>query len=432
MKILVVGSGGREHAIVRKLSESVHAPEIVVAPGNPGIASQVTCVNVAVDAIDSMVELAREQAVDWVFVGPEIPLALGLVDRLTEAGIPALGPSQAAARLESSKAFSKDLMARHGIPTANYDVFTSLDEILAHLAECPIPVVVKASGLAAGKGAVVCMSREEAVSAARQMLGDKVFGDAGDEVVVEEFMQGEEASVFVLCDGSRSVLLPSAQDHKRLRDGDQGPNTGGMGAYSPAPCVTPSVLASVCQNIVEPTLRAMEQEGCPYKGILYVGLMLTKAGPKVVEFNCRLGDPETQCVLPILEADLVDLCQAALAGRLGDIHVPAPRKASAIVVLAAEGYPGPIRKGRKIHGIEIADAMEGVQVLHAGTALDANGDLVSSGGRVLGVVGVGDSLQQAVDVAYAGVAQVNFEGMQHRTDIASRGLSAVAGNRAGA
>lgn len=432
MKILVVGSGGREHAIVRKLSESVHAPEIVVAPGNPGIAERFPCLAVAVDDIDGLVELAREQAVDWVFVGPEIPLSLGLVDRLTEAGIPALGPSQAAARLESSKAFSKDLMARHGIPTANYEVFTSLEAILAHLAECPIPVVVKASGLAAGKGAVVCMSREEAVSAARQMLGDKVFGEAGDEVVVEEFMQGEEASVFVLCDGARYVLLPSAQDHKRLRDGDQGPNTGGMGAYSPAPCVTPAVLASVCQNIVEPTLRAMEQEGCPYKGILYVGLMLTKAGPKVVEFNCRLGDPETQCVLPILEADLVDLSQAALAGRLGDIHVPAPRKASAIVVLAAEGYPGPIRKGRKIEGVGEADALEGVMVLHAGTALDSQGDLVSSGGRVLGVVGVGESLQQAVDAAYAGVAKVSFEGMQHRTDIASRGLSALAGNRAGA
>ena len=432
MKILVVGSGGREHAIVRKLSESVHSPELLVAPGNPGIAAAFPCANVPSDDIDGLVALAREQAVDWVFVGPEIPLALGLVDRLTEAGVPALGPTQAAARLESSKAFSKDLMARHGIPTAGYQVFTALDDILAHLSDCPIPVVVKASGLAAGKGAVVCMTREEAVSAARQMLGDKVFGEAGDEVVVEEFMQGEEASVFVLCDGARYVLLPSAQDHKRLRDGDQGPNTGGMGAYSPAPCATPAVLAAVCQNIVEPTLHAMEQEGCPYKGILYVGLMLTKTGPKVVEFNCRLGDPETQCVLPILEADLVDLAQAALNGRLGDVHVPAPRKASAIVVLAAEGYPGTIRKGRKIHGIEAADAMEGVQVLHAGTALDASGDLVSSGGRVLGVVGVGDTLALAVETAYAGVAAVSFEGMQHRTDIAARGLAALAGSRTGA
>lgn len=433
MKILVVGSGGREHAIVRKLLESVHAPEILVAPGNPGIALQVPCANIAIDDLDGLVGLARDEKVDWVFVGPEIPLALGLVDRLSEVGIPAVGPSQAAARLESSKAFSKGLMARYEIPTAGYLIFTQLDEILAHLAECPIPVVVKASGLAAGKGAVVCMSREEAVSAARQMLGDdRAFGEAGDEVVVEEFMLGEEASVFVLCDGARYVLLPSAQDHKRLREGDQGPNTGGMGAYSPAPCVTPAILASVCQNIVEPTLRAMDQEGCPYKGILYVGLMLTKTGPKVVEFNCRLGDPETQCVLPILEADLVDLCQAALAGRLGDIHVPAPRKASAIVVLAAEGYPGPIRKGRKITGIETADAMEGVQVLHAGTSLDSEGNLVTSGGRVLGVVGIGETLQQAVDAAYAGVSSVSFEGMQHRTDIASRGLSVGGGTRTGA
>ncbi len=425
MKILVVGSGGREHAIVRKLLESAHSPEILVAPGNPGIQGLAKCVGVASDDVDGLVALAKEQGVDWVFVGPEIPLALGLVDRLTEAGIPALGPTQAAARLESSKAFSKDVMARYGIPTAGFTVYTELEPLLAHLSECPIPVVVKASGLAAGKGAVVCMTREEALSAARQMLGDeKVFGSAGEEVVVEEFMQGEEASVFVLCDGARYVLLPSAQDHKRLRDGDQGPNTGGMGAYSPAPCVTPAILASVCQNIVEPTLSAMEQEGCPYKGILYVGLMLTKNGPKVVEFNCRLGDPETQCVLPILEADLVDLCQAALAGKLGEVHVPAPRKSSAIVVLAAEGYPGVIRKGRKIRGIDEANSLDGVQVLHAGTSLDADGDVVSSGGRVLGVVGIGEGLASAVENAYKGVAAVSFEGMQHRTDIASRGLAA--------
>lgn len=426
MKILVVGSGGREHAIVRKLQESAHSPEILVAPGNPGIEGLAKCFGVASDDVDGLVALAKEQGVDWVFVGPEIPLALGLVDRLTEAGIPAVGPTQAAARLESSKAFAKDVMARYGIPTAGFVVFTELEPLLAHLSECPIPVVVKASGLAAGKGAVVCMTREEALSAARQMLGDeKAFGSAGEEVVVEEFMQGEEASVFVLCDGARYVLLPSAQDHKRLRDGDQGPNTGGMGAYSPAPCVTPAVLASVCQNIVEPTLSAMEQEGCPYRGILYVGLMLTKNGPKVVEFNCRLGDPETQCVLPILEADLVDLCQAALAGKLGEVHVPAPRKSSAIVVLAAEGYPGAIRKGRKIRGIDEANSLEGVQVLHAGTSLDGDGDVVSSGGRVLGVVGIGDALSVAVENAYKGVAAVSFEGMQHRTDIASRGLAAL-------
>ncbi len=430
MKILVVGSGGREHAIVKKLSQSVHAPQILVAPGNPGIEAMATCLDVASDDIDGLVGLAKEQVVDWVFVGPEVPLSMGLVDRLGEAGIPALGPMQSAARLESSKAFSKNIMARYDIPTAGYSIFTNLDELLVYLSECPIPVVVKASGLAAGKGAVVCMTREEAFSAARQMLGDdKIFGSAGDEVVVEEFLQGEEASIFVLCDGARYVLLPSAQDHKRLRDGDQGPNTGGMGAYSPAPCVTPAVLASVCQNIVEPTLRAMEQEGCPYKGILYVGIMLTKTGPKVIEFNCRLGDPETQCILPILEADLVDLCQAALAGRLGDVHVPAPRKASAIVVLAAEGYPGSIRKGRKITGIDAANELEGVQVLHAGTSLDPEGNLVSSGGRVLGVVGIGDGLQQAVDHAYCGVGAVSFEGMQHRTDIAARGLAMQIGSR---
>jgi phosphoribosylamine--glycine ligase len=426
MKILVVGSGGREHAIVQKLSESAHAPAILAAPGNPGIGALARCVPVALDDVEALVSLAVEESVDWVFVGPEIPLALGLVDRLTEAGVPAIGPTQAASRLESSKAFAKDVMVRHSIPTAAHQTFVELDPLLAHLAECPVPVVVKASGLAAGKGAVVCMTREEAMAAARQMLGeDRIFGSAGDEVVVEEFMQGEEASVFVLCDGVRYVLLPSAQDHKRLRDGDQGPNTGGMGAYSPASCVTPAILASVCQNIVEPVLKAMEQEGCPYRGILFVGLMLTKTGPKVVEFNCRLGDPETQCILPILEADLVDLCQAALAGRLGDIHVPAPRRAAAVVVLAAEGYPGAVRKGRIIEGVEAAARLENVQVLHAGTVLDESDRLMTSGGRVLSVVGSGDTLALAVESAYLGVSEIAFEGLQHRTDIAARGLAGV-------
>ncbi len=427
MKILVVGSGGREHAIALKLSESAQTPELVIAPGNPGMEGLGRLVAIPADDIPGLVKLAQDEAVDFVFVGPEIPLALGLVDALGTAGVPALGPSQAAARLESSKAFSKDLMARYGIPTAAHQTFTDLESLLAHLSECPIPVVVKASGLAAGKGAVVCMTREEALAAARSMLGDdRVFGEAGNEVVVEEFMQGEELSVFALCDGAHYVLLPSAQDHKRLRDGDQGPNTGGMGAYSPAPCATPSVLATACQTIIEPTLRAMEAEGCPYRGILYVGLMLTKQGPKVVEFNCRLGDPETQCVLPVLEADLVDLSLAAVQGRLGEIHVPTPRKAAAIVVLAAEGYPGTIRKGRVLEGLPEADAIEGVRVVHAGTTRDDEGRLVSSGGRVVGVVGQGEDLPQAVSRAYAGVAAVRIEGAQWRTDIASRGLAALA------
>ncbi|MCB9497703.1 MAG: phosphoribosylamine--glycine ligase [Fibrobacteria bacterium] len=426
MKILVVGSGGREHAIALKLSESVHSPELVIAPGNPGMAELGRLVPVAADDVPGLVSLAREESVDFVFIGPEIPLALGLADALAEAGIPALGPSQAAARLESSKAFSKAIMAKYGIPTAAHLTFTELESLVAHLSECPIPVVVKASGLAAGKGAVVCLTREEALAAARSMLGEeRSFGTAGDEVVVEEFMQGEELSVFALCDGQNYVLLPSAQDHKRLRDGDKGPNTGGMGAYSPAPCATPSVLATSCQTIIEPTLRAMESEGCPYRGILYVGLMLTKQGPKVVEFNCRLGDPETQCVLPVLESDLVDLSLAAVQGRLGDVHVPAPRKSAAVVVLAAEGYPGPIRKGRKIEGLDQAATLEGVRVLHAGTTLDEDGHLITSGGRILGVTGIGEDLHGAVERAYAGVQALRIEGAQWRTDIASRGLAAL-------
>jgi len=425
MKILLVGGGGREHAMARKLFESARKPELHFAPGNPGFHNLGRLHAVKADDVDGLVRLASELAVDFVLVGPEIPLALGLVDRLDEAGIPSVGPTRAAARIESSKAFSKDLMARHGIPTAAHLTFTELEPLLAHLSECPVPVVVKASGLAAGKGAVVCMDREEALEAARSMLGEgRQFGEAGDEVVVEEFMQGEEISVFALCDGSHYVLLPSAQDHKRIGDGDTGPNTGGMGAYSPAPRGTPQVLATVCQTVIEPTLRAMELEGCPFRGFLYAGLMLTKTGPKVVEFNCRMGDPETQVVFPVLEADLVDLCLAAVEGRLGEIHIPAPRRHAAVVVMASEGYPGSSPKGRPIAGLLEAGALENVSVFHAGTAMDDKGRVVTNGGRVLGVAGVGDSLQEAVDLAYQAVDRISFQGAQYRKDIAQKGLAA--------
>lgn len=432
MKILLVGAGGREHAMARKLFESVHKPELHFAPGNPGFQSLGRLHPVPADDVDGLVRLASELAVDFVLVGPEIPLALGLVDRLDAAGIRALGPTQAAARIESSKAFSKDLMARHGIPTAAHLTFSELEPLLAHLSECPVPVVVKASGLAAGKGAVVCMTREEALDAARSMLGDdRQFGDAGDEVVVEEFMMGEEASIFALCDGSRYVLLPSAQDHKRIFDGDLGPNTGGMGAYSPAPRATPQILATVCQSVIEPTLRAMELEGCPFKGFLYVGIMLTKTGPKVVEYNCRMGDPETQVVFSVLEADFVDLCLAAVDGKLGEVHVPAPRRHAAVVVMASENYPESGPKGRVIEGLLEAGSLENVRVFHAGTAMDDSGHVVTNGGRVLGVTGVGETLKDAVDLAYQAVAKISFQGAQFRTDIAQKGLAAWAEQAAG-
>lgn len=427
MKILLVGSGGREHAMARKLFESAHKPELHFAPGNPGFHSLGRLHPVASDDVEGLVRLACELAVDFVLVGPEIPLALGLVDRLEAAGVKALGPTQAAARIEASKAFSKDLMARYGVPTAAYLNFTEFEPLMAHLTECPVPVVVKASGLAAGKGAVVCMTREEALEAGRSMLGpDRQFGEAGDEVVVEEFMTGEEASVFALCDGSSYVLLPSAQDHKRIFDNDQGPNTGGMGAYSPAPRATPQVLATICQSVIEPTLKGMELEGCPFKGFLFVGIMLTKAGPKVVEFNCRMGDPETQVVMSVLEADFVDLCLAAIEGKLSEVRVPSPRRHAAVIVMASEGYPNSYPKGRTISGLLEAGSLENVRVYHAGTALDSEGQVVTAGGRVLGVTALGETLKEAVDRAYEAADKISFQGMQFRRDIAQKGLAAWA------
>ncbi len=437
MKILVIGSGGREHAIALKLSESALRPKLLFAPGNPGMAALGECHAVAADDVPGLLALAIAEKPDLTVVGPEVPLVKGLVDAFEAEGLLAFGPSAAAARLEGSKAFSKDFMARHKIPTAAYKTFTDLGPARAFLEETGAPVVVKASGLAAGKGAVVCPTLEEAHAALDSMLGPHaVFGEAGREVVIEEFMDGEEASVFAVCDGERYVLLPTAQDHKRAYDDDKGPNTGGMGAYSPAPIMTPELLDRTRREIIEPTLKGMRDEGCPYKGVLYVGLMLTGKGPKVVEYNCRLGDPETQCVLPIYDGDLAELFRAAAAGRLdtlpsaaGAIH-ESPRRsptatgsAAAVVVLASGGYPGAYKNGLRIEGIEAAETLPGVQVLHAGTRLQ-DGLPATAGGRVLGVTGRGATLREALDAAYAGVDCIRFEGMHYRKDIGRKGLKA--------
>jgi phosphoribosylamine--glycine ligase len=425
MKILVIGSGGREHAIALKLAQSSPKPTLFFAPGNPGMAELGECFPIAVDDIAALLDLAQTEGIDLTVVGPEVPLVKGLADAFRAKGLAVFGPTAAAARLEGSKAFSKDFMARYGIPTAAYQNFRAYAPARAYLDQIGAPVVVKASGLAAGKGAVVCMTMDEAVTALDSMLGpNAIFGEAGSEVVIEEFMEGEEASVFAVCDGTRYVLLPSAQDHKRVFDQDAGPNTGGMGAYSPAPVLTPELLERTRREIIDPTLEGMRKEGCPYEGVLFVGLMLTKTGPRVIEFNCRLGDPETQVVLPVWNGDLADLLLKAAQGRLDAFAAPSAKSTqdhAAIVVLASGGYPGSYKNGLPIEGVEAAAAVPNAQVLHAGTRAK-DGGLVTAGGRVLGVTGRGTTLKAALDAAYAGTAQIRFDGMHFRRDIGQKGL----------
>ena len=423
MNILVVGSGGREHAIALAVKKSPLCENLICAPGNPGMANLGRCVPVDVADPKALADLAEAEKVDLAIIGPEIPLVAGVVDEFRARGLRAFGPAAAAAALEGSKAFSKNFMKKYSIPTAAFETFTDLASAKKFLAEHPAPIVVKASGLAAGKGAVVCLTDKEANDAVEEMLGDKaVFGESGKTVVIEEFMEGEEASLFAVCDGKDYVLLSSAQDHKRVFDGDKGPNTGGMGAYTPAPVVTPEILSAVKSQIIEPTLKGMAAEGSPYTGVLYVGIMVTKNGPKVVEYNCRLGDPECQVVLPVYDGDLLALFDAAEKGELRNFDAPAsPKMSAAIVVMASAGYPGSYEKGKEISGIEDAEAT-GATVVHAGTKM-ADGKLLTNGGRVLGVVGTGKDLQAALDKAYEACGKIRFEGAFYRKDIGQKGLA---------
>ena len=423
MNILVVGSGGREHAIALAVKKSPLCENLICAPGNPGMANLGRCVPVDVADPKALADLAEAEKVDLAIIGPEIPLVAGVVDEFRARGLRAFGPTAAAAALEGSKAFSKNFMKKYSIPTAAFETFTDLASAKKFLAEHPAPIVVKASGLAAGKGAVVCLTDKEANDAVEEMLGDKaVFGESGKTVVIEEFMEGEEASLFAVCDGKDYVLLSSAQDHKRVCDGDKGPNTGGMGAYTPAPVVTPEILSAVKSQIIEPTLKGMAAEGSPYTGVLYVGIMVTKNGPKVVEYNCRLGDPECQVVLPVYDGDLLALFDAAEKGELRNFDAPAsPKMSAAIVVMASAGYPGSYEKGKEISGIEDAEAT-GATVVHAGTKM-ADGKVHTNGGRVLGVVGTGNDLQAALDKAYEACGKIRFEGAFYRKDIGQKGLA---------
>jgi len=424
MRILIIGSGGREHALARACAQSPSAPELFIAPGNPGTAPLGTNVDLDTSDREACVAFAQEHAIDLTIVGPEQPLVAGLVDRFQDAGLPIVGPTADAARLEGSKAFAKDFMQRHDIPTAAYRTFAAdeYEAAAAYLNEVGAPVVVKASGLAGGKGALVCMTEAEAHDALGRVVQDRDFGAAGDKVVIEAFMEGEEASIFALADGTDYVVLAPSQDHKPIGEGGTGPNTGGMGAYAPAPVVTDNLLAEVQRTIIEPTLNAAAAEGMPYRGVLYCGLMVTDEGPKVVEFNCRLGDPEAQVVLPLVASDPVELFQRLAAG-LNGYQVAHANGVAVCVVLASGGYPIAYETGVPITGVRAAEALDGVSVIHAGTRRTGDGTLVTDGGRVLNVVATGPDLETALARAYDGADCIDFEGMTLRRDIGQKGLA---------
>ncbi len=420
MNILLIGSGGREHALARSLSASALCGKLLIAPGNPGTAQHGT--NVVLDVTDhrAVIDFCRVMRIDFVVVGPEAPLVAGLVDDLTAAGIKAFGPSKAAAQLEGSKAFTKDLCAEFDIPTAAYRRFTDAQAAKAYVRGYGVPIVVKADGLAAGKGVVVATSFEEAEDAISMMI-DGGLGAAGAEVVIEAFLEGEEASFFALCDGTHAVPFGTAQDHKRVFDGDKGPNTGGMGAYSPAPVLTPELQARAMREIIEPTLAGMRARGTPYTGILYAGLMLTKDGPQLIEYNARLGDPETQVLLPRLRSDLVTALLAACDGALNGLSLQWSNEAALTVVMAAQGYPGAVEKGSEIRGIAAAEASNDVIVFHAGTKQDGE-RIVANGGRVLNVTGLGATISEAQAKAYEAVSRIDWPEGFCRRDIGWRAV----------
>ncbi|WP_297833864.1 phosphoribosylamine--glycine ligase [Thermomonas sp.] len=424
MKLLVIGSGSREHALAWKLAQSKRVSEVLIAPGNAGTATEAKCRNVAVKASDiaGLLALAQREGVALTVVGPEAPLVAGVVDRFRAAGLRIFGPTAAAAQLEGSKAFAKDFLARHGIPTAFYAVHSDVDAALAYVREKGAPIVIKADGLAAGKGVIVASSLAEAEAAVRDMLEGNAFGDAGARVVIEEFLEGEEASFISMVDGTTALPMATSQDHKRVGDGDTGPNTGGMGAYSPAPVVTPEVHARILREIVKPTVKGMADDGIPFTGFLYAGLMIDASGaPKVIEFNVRFGDPETQPVLLRLQSDMVELVEAAIDGRLDAVEAQWDPRPSLGVVMASRPYPEAPVTGDAISGLHAVPA--GAKVFHAGTALDGDGRVVSAGGRVLCVTALGATVSEAQRHAYAGVAAIAWAHEFHRSDIGWRAIA---------
>ncbi|MBW2087191.1 MAG: phosphoribosylamine--glycine ligase [Deltaproteobacteria bacterium] len=421
MKLLVVGGGGREHALVWKLAQSPRVEHIYAAPGNAGIAVQAECVPVEAEDLDGLVALALEKEIDLTVAGPEAPLTMGLADRMTEAGLRICGATAAAARIEGSKAFAKDLMKKYGIPTADSRTFDTYEAAVDYIKQKAGPLVVKADGLAAGKGVLVCQTTDEALDALSRIMKERAFGSAGDRVVIEEFLEGEEATFLIFTDGKNIQAMPTSQDHKPIYDGDKGPNTGGMGAYSPAPVVTPELAAEIMTRIMKPTIEAMAAEGCPYKGVLYAGLMIREDGPRVLEFNARFGDPECQPLMPRLKTDLVDIFEAIIQDRLADIRIEWDDQASLCLVLASEGYPGRYEKGHIIEGLEAVKALPDVVVYHAGTA-EKDGKIMTSGGRVLGVTALGADVAQARERAYSAAELISWPGKYCRSDIGMKAL----------
>ena len=421
MKVLVLGNGGREHALVWKLRQSARVSKLYCAPGNGGIAEEAECLPVNLKSLESMVALGERLRPDLTVVGPELPLMLGIVDEFTRRGLAVFGPTKAAARLESSKSFAKEFLQRHRIPTAAYAVCDSIDEVRAALAHFHVPVVVKADGLAAGKGVVIAATKEEATGAAAEMLSGKMVGEAGKRVVLEECLKGDELSFLVMSDGERVAPLVAAQDHKRIGDGDTGPNTGGMGAYSTAEIVDEKMRDWLVNHIARPVVAGMKAEGAEYKGVLYCGLMMTARGPMVLEFNCRFGDPETQPILMRLESDLLDALEASIAGRVSDGDFKWSSEAAVCVVMSSGGYPGTFEVGKKILGLDEAEALVGAKVFHAGSS-KRDGEFYTTGGRVLGVSARAGDLKTAVEQAYEACAKIRFDGVHYRKDIAGRAL----------
>ncbi|MBY8073448.1 phosphoribosylamine--glycine ligase [Vibrio fluvialis] len=424
MRVLIIGSGGREHALGWKVAQNPAIETVFIAPGNAGTAleAKLQNVNIAVEDVAGLVAFAQDNAIELTIVGPEAPLVIGVVDAFRTAGLPIFGPTQAAAQLEGSKAFTKDFLARHNIPTAAYANFTEIEPALAYVREQGAPIVVKADGLAAGKGVIVAMTLEEAEEAIKDMLAGNAFGDAGSRVVVEEFLDGEEASFIVMVDGENVLPMATSQDHKRVGDQDTGPNTGGMGAYSPAPVVTQAIHDRVMQEVIYPTVRGMAAEGNPYTGFLYAGLMIDSTGaPKVIEYNCRFGDPETQPIMMRMQSDLVELCLAAIDGKLDQVESKWDPRASIGIVLAAGGYPGDYAKGDVISGLPTTE-VEGQKVFHAGTT-DKDGHVVTNGGRVLCATALGNTVSEAQQRAYELAKQISWNGMFHRNDIGYRAIA---------
>ncbi len=424
MKILVIGSGGREHALVWKIAQSPLVEKVFCAPGNPGIAQLAENVPLTVDDLPGLLSFAKRERIDLTVVGPELPLSMGIVDLFEEHGLKVFGARRNAAMIESSKAFSKDLMKKYNVPTAFYEVFTEVDPAIAYIDRHGAPIVVKADGLAAGKGVIVAQTRDEAVAAVTEMLSGNAFGEAGARVVIEEFLRGEEASFLAFTDGKNIIPLASAQDHKAVFDGDQGPNTGGMGAYSPAPVVTPAIHEKAMAEVMRRTVDGMAAEGRPYRGVLYAGLMINGDSVKTLEFNARFGDPECQPLLMRLKSDIVPVLMAVADGDISGINLEWHDQAAVCVVMAAKGYPGDYPKGDPISGLDRADGIADLFVFHAGSA-SKDGAFVTNGGRVLGVTGRGNTVKAAIDKAYEGVAVISWDGVHYRKDIGIKALERI-------